>query len=109
MTRVPEPWEAVLLALAAFRIFRLLAGDVILRPLRVRLIRRAEIPGETYIGGKPYRRTLDEFVHCPWCLGWWITLGWWIAWLVWPRGSIVAAVPFALSAIVGLVSHNLDD
>lgn len=108
MNHVPSWWAFALLALASFRLFRLIAFDVILRPMRVRVIRRAEVKGTVYVGEKLYRPTLDEFVHCPWCLGFWIVLGLWASWLVWPDATLVAAAPLAISAIVGLVAHNLD-
>lgn len=100
---IPSPYEFALLALAAFRVFRLLGYDTILDRPRERFVRRAkhEIPGQ-------YRKELDIFFHCPWCLGAWLTLGWWGLWLAWPHATVVAAVPWALSAVVGLVTKNLD-
>lgn len=95
---IPEPWVFMILTLAAFRVWFLLARDTILEPLRDRLVR-----------GK-----FAEFVGCPFCLGAWLALGWWAAWY-WlsPHWTIVAAVPFALSAVVGvfgaLVTEALDD
>lgn len=92
---VPGWWAFVLLALAAFRLFRLIAEDSLLdRPrdaLTGRLGEKAEL-----------------FVVCPWCLGFWITAGWWLAWLVWPHWALVAATPLALSATVGLAASRLD-
>ena len=82
---VPDWWEAVLLALAAWRVFQLIAEDEILNGPR------------RYVTGK-----LDEkwelFIECPYCAGFWIALAWWAAWQVWPHGALVVAVPFALSA-----------
>lgn len=107
--RVPEAWQAVLLALAGFRIYRLLAYDVIMRPLRIRFItHRAEVDGTTYVGPGRYRPKLDEFWHCPWCLGFWCSVAVWAAWLGWPGATLGASVPLAMSAVVGLVEHNLD-
>lgn len=91
---VPGWWEFVLLGLAAFRVWRLVAEDLIFEPLRARLLATDS--------------TAEEFVTCPWCSGFWVALGWWAAWEVWPHATVVIAVPFALSAIVGLVAANLD-
>lgn len=91
---VPSWWAFTLLTLAAYRTWRLLAHDLIHDPLRHRLV-RAESKQE-------------EFLQCPWCAGFWIALAWWLAWCAWPHGTLVAAVPFALSAIVALIAVNLD-
>lgn len=105
---IPTPYVLVLLSLAAFRLWRLVGVDVITRPVRQRLVRRAEEPGKVYIGPGQYRPVLDELTHCPWCLGAWITIGWWLAWLAWPHATTITAVPFAASALVGLVGSRLD-
>ncbi len=91
---IPSPWEFALIALAVFRLWKLVAEDNILDRPREYLLTR-------------YKR-LEDLVECPWCLGFWITVGWWVAWLVWPHAAVVAAVPFALSATVGAVAHFLD-
>lgn len=102
---VPNWYEFILLSLAAFRTFRLIAADTILDGPRERIIKRAswQLPsGE-------YRKKLDEWAHCPWCMGFWITLAWWGFWLITERWSIILAVPWALSAVVALVAVNLDE
>lgn len=82
--RTPSPWEAVLLAGAAYRLWRLAAEDDITEPLRVML------PAST-----------DDFVECPWCLGFWITAGVWGSWQFRPDATVALAAPLALSAAVG--------
>ena len=82
---VPDWWEAVLLALAAWRVFQLIAEDEILNGPR------------RYVTGK-----LDEkwelFIECPYCAGFWIAVIWWIAWQVNEKWTLIVAVPWALSA-----------
>ena len=82
---VPDWWEAVLLALAAWRVFQLIAEDEILNGPR------------RYVTGK-----LDEkwelFIECPYCAGFWIALAWWAAWQVNEKWTLIVAVPWALSA-----------
>lgn len=85
---VPEPWAFVLLALAAWRVWKLLADDSIL--------------------DRPRDWALDhvvseEFLLCPYCLGFWASLIWWGSWLNWPDGALVVATPWAISAAVGLL------
>lgn len=92
---VPDWWTVTLLALAAFRVFRLIGEDLILDGPRDRLTRR--------LGEKS-----ELFILCPWCLGFWLSVGWWLAWVAWPHWTLVAATPWAISAIVGLVASRLD-
>ena len=44
---------------------------------------------------------------CPWCLGAWIAAGWWAAWWI-TADTLIVAVPFALSAAVGVVASVVD-
>ena len=88
---IPDWYILILLALASYRTWRLLAEDEIL-----------ERPREWLIGG---RKRLAEFVVCPWCLGFWVALGWWGAWQIWEFGTEVVAVPLALSALVPLIER----
>lgn len=92
---VPAGWPFLLLALAAWRTFRLLAEDTILDRPRACLLRRAKGKGEL-------------FIVCPFCLGFWISVGWWLAWVAWPHWALVIATSFALSAVVALIAVNLD-
>lgn len=95
---IPAPWAFALLALAAFRIWKLIGDDAVLDKPRdwviVRLEQRAE--------------WLDYFITCPWCAGFWMAALWWLAWLAWPHGAVVVAVPFALSAVVGYLGVVID-
>ena len=96
MSNVPSWWEAVFLAGAAFRVWRLIAQDTILDEARDRLV-KADSRSE-------YRQGLDEFLRCPWCMGFWVSVAWWIAWLIFPHATVVVAVPWAISAAVGLIA-----
>lgn len=94
---VPSWWEAILLALAAYRCFRLICCDTILDRPREAIVQR-----HRHVEGL-YRREIDVFLHCPWCLGFWSALAWWGAWEIWPEGSLVAAAPLAISTAVGMI------
>jgi hypothetical protein len=98
---IPGWWPAALLGAAAWRVFQLIAFDEILEGPR-RYVTRL---GKTWKkDGDPipaaYREKIALFVTCPYCAGFWIALAWWGAWQIWPHGTLVAAVPFALSAVV---------
>lgn len=101
---VPSWYELALLALAAWRVFQLVGDDDILdRPRRylLRLGDQWEKEGDPVPDN--YRINLGIFISCPYCAGFWIALAWWGAWQIWPHGSLVIAVPFAISAgVVGL-------
>ena len=96
MNHVPNWWETILLGAAAFRCFRLAAWDTITDGLRYRFIARKPSNRKDAIGG---------FLQCAWCFGFWLALAWWAAWLVWPHCTMIVAVPFALSTLVGFQAH----
>lgn len=105
--KIPGWYVLILLSLAAFRTWRLLAEDDILdRPRRyiTKLGEKWEKEGDPV--PSDYRLALGSFIDCPWCLGFWLALGWWAGWQIWPFGVEVAAVPMALSALVPL-AHKL--
>ena len=83
----------VLVALAAFRTWKLLGDDTILDRPRQWVCRRI---------GKA-----DVFLTCPWCAGFWISLGWAAAWWA-HEWAVYAAVPFAVSALVGVAAVATD-
>lgn len=95
---IPDWWEALLLSLAAWRMWHLLTKDDILdRPRRY----VTRVPKTWKEGDPPPRNSryvLIEWLECPFCSGWWVALGWWGAWLIWPHGTLVASVPFVMGA-----------
>lgn len=106
--QVPDWWSAVLLALAAWRIFQLLSDDDILdRPRRYLLRLSAEWEKEGDPVPDDYRFKWAAFITCPYCAGFWIAVSWWVAWQLWPHGTLVVAVPFVLSAGVVAASKVL--
>lgn len=112
---IPGPWQFVILALAAYRLTRLIGWDVITRPAREALVGRYEEGSgkkarDTERGRKlgTYHRKLDEFIHCPFCGGFWVSLAIYLMWQWHPHICIVIVTPLAVSAVVGLVTKNLD-
>lgn len=100
--RVPDWWGFVLLGLASFRIWRILAVDTVTEPVRDLVFRQAEYDAGNEAG---YRFKLDEFVSCPWCFGWWVVLTWWGVWQLWGHAIYVLSVPLAISTAVGYLAR----
>lgn len=92
---IPEPWEAVILALAAWRLWLLLAEDTILDVPREAALRRLDRKGEL-------------FITCPRCAGFWIGLVLYVAWWLWGDSTLYVALPFAINAVVAFLAAGYD-
>lgn len=101
--RAPDWWQALLLALACYRLFRLLAEDVILDRPRHMLVRLPKGWQEGDQLPSNYRYGVARFVTCPACLGFHISWVVWLVWERWPHETLIACAPLALSAFVLLV------
>jgi hypothetical protein len=120
---IPSAWIGVVLALATYRLVRLLGWDDFPPVARA----RAWVTGEHWVpvdsateaGGKTpdrgdyvqaaYRRPmLAHFLHCAFCQGFWMSALVYTAWVVFPTETLYALAPFALSGVVGLLAKNLD-
>jgi hypothetical protein len=107
---IPDPWEFVLLSLAAYRTWRLLAEDTLLDRPRSWLLGTPgwkPVASETPPDG--YRAELAYWISCPFCAGFWWATAWWAAWIFGGDWALLAATPWAVSAVVALVAKNLDE
>jgi hypothetical protein len=105
---IPPALAALALALAAFRTYRLAAHDS-LPPLERA---RNWAVGAHFHGARPPtfdRPLLADWLACAWCSGAWYSAAWYAAWLLWPRETLYAAAPLALSAAVGIAQAALPD
>lgn len=84
---MPSPFEFLLLGLAAWRIWHLLAEDGIFDRPRDRLF-----PEGTY-----WR---EELIGCPYCLGFHVSLVVYLFWIWLPTETLYAVLPFSLNAVV---------
>lgn len=89
--RLPDWYILLILGLAAWRTWVLFARDDITRWIRWRV-----------------SPTVEEFLECPYCLGFWIGLGWWTAFQLWPHATPIVAVAVAVTALVPLIEHYTD-
>lgn len=95
---MPLMW-ALIIGLAAFRLYRLASVDSITEPIHGRIL--AAAPGSRFWAW------ITDLIGCAWCVGFWCSLilagaGWWYGHLT-PYESVVVA--FAGSAICGLVAR----
>lgn len=98
---MPELWVILIAFGAAARITRLLTDDTITKPLRDRIINRYGTAS-----------LIVEFIHCPWCVGFWVSAA--IAPLV-LEPSIAAsrwfqapALAFTMSYLVAMTAKWFD-
>lgn len=99
---IPSPWVFALLALASFRVWKLIADDSLLDRPRAQVLKRLD--------GK-----WELFLTCPWCAGFWISLGAYAGWIAlgpgrWATGELWlgAATVLAISAATGLIASTYE-
>ena len=108
--------DFLLLALAIFRIIRLVAYDNITLFFReffldVKTVSLAP-GGEEFVERVPsensFKRTMTKLLNCPWCLGPWVTLGVLYLYLSYPELWLLFVL-LALSAVASVfqISANL--
>lgn len=91
------PFEFVILALATYRITRLLTRDVIAEPIRIRVWKKHP----------PESSKLGYLFTCEWCMSIWtasLIYGCFIITSV----TVIVVVPLALSAVAGLLTAYED-
>lgn len=81
----------VLTALAVFRVSRLIVEDSITEPLR-----------EWTLARVPDR--IGELIECVWCVSFWVGLAATIGYAASPSVMFWLSLPFALSAVAGILS-----
>jgi Protein of unknown function (DUF1360) len=106
--KIPDWYSLLLLGVAAWRTFQLLAHDDILDQPRRWVLRMGK---EWQEQGDPvpdeYRLKWALFLTCPYCAGFWIAVVWWLAWQITPFWTEVFTIPFVLNAIIVAASKTL--
>lgn len=119
---IPDAWQAVVLALAVYRLCRLAGWDTFPLVARVRSWvigaeyttegspnARMGVTGETVMQRVRYRRPfLAELVGCAFCLSFWLGILTYLAWRWEPSATLAVSFPLALSAAAGLIAKRLD-
>lgn len=93
-----EPIPLLILALATFRISRLLTVDVIFESLRDWIWKR-----------KPPHTKIGYLFTCTWCMSIWVASLLVICYTIITTATTLIALPFALSAVAGLIAARLDN
>lgn len=108
---MPDALEAIVLGLAAWRIWHLIAEDAgpwdILDRARSRLLRLPRGWKEGDPVPDDYRYGLREFLECPFCSGLWIAGAWVAFYAIWPTAALWSALLLAVNAAVIFVNHWL--
>ena len=104
---MPSPYEAVLLAVAAWRVWHLLAEDTLLDRPRRYITRLGDWQQEGDPVPDNHRFGLREFIECPYCLGFHVSLVIYLFW-AWQHETIYVCIPFALNAAVVAMNHWLN-
>jgi hypothetical protein len=92
----------LVLWLGVYRVWMLLAKDMITAPWRTRWL-GYEDDGKRNRWPNPHP-TIAEFWHCPWCLGFWLSLAILACYQANREWTTIMLSPFALSAAVAVTA-----
>ena len=95
--QLPDPFTFIILALATFRLSRLITTDYITEPFRNFIWKR--FPPSTQLG---------YLLTCNWCTSIWFASLITICYTIVPTATLVPCLILALSAVAGLISNKLD-
>lgn len=115
-------WPLLILALAIYSITRLITIDSLIDKTRDKFYDK--YPHEGYqsknrpkrgkwqiISGGVYYVTegtkLGELIHCPWCMGFWVSTIVFGAFVAWPVVTTFVLVPMALRVIPGMIQSKI--
>lgn len=96
---MPGLLEFIILALAAYRLTRLFIEDVIFDTPRDAIWKKFP-PESTKIG---------YLLTCYWCLGLWVSGLVVVLYLLIPVPTLVVAAILAISAVVGMIDHRMNN
>lgn len=100
---MPLVW-AVVIGLAAFRVYRIAGVDAITEPFHGRLLASRH----------PVAQWFSELVGCPWCIGFWASvaltaLGWWAGLYTWQEGVVIALAASTVCGVTGSIDQRLHE
>lgn len=126
-----SPFTFLVLALAIYRVTRLIVADSLLEPARNWLFGRFPYSGSFMDGGpedKPKRAKraafqntgrgtearwfvetgtfLGNLLHCFWCIGFWVSVVGTVVYGLFPTAGLLLSLPFTFSAITGFIASK---
>jgi hypothetical protein len=90
-----EPLTFVILALAAFRVTRVITTDVVFEAVRERIWKRF-----------PPSKGFGYLITCDWCTGFYVSIAFVLAYLLVPVIVYVVSLVLSISAIIGLLANR---
>ena len=90
-----EPLTFVILALAAFRVTRVITTDVIFESVRERIWKKF-----------PSSKGFGYLITCDWCTGFYVSIIFVLAYLLVPVIVYVVSLVLSISAIIGLLANR---
>lgn len=100
---MPLVW-AVVIGLAAFRLYRIAGVDSITEPIHGRLLASRH----------PVAQWFSELVGCPWCIGFWASvaltaLGAWADLYTWHEAVVIALAASTVCGVTGSIDQRLHE
>jgi len=93
---LPDPFTFIVLALATFRLTRLITTDVITEFIRTWVWKRFPLSTKT-----------GYLFTCDWCMSIWFASLVTISYTIVPTATLFVALPLALSAVVGILAARV--
>lgn len=90
-----EPLTFVILALAAFRVTRVITTDTIFESVRERIWKKF-----------PSSKGFGYLITCDWCTGFYVSIAFVLAYLLVPVIVYVVSLVLSISAIIGLLANR---
>ena len=98
--------DFIVLSLAVWRVSSLCANESGPVSIFAKIRDRAGVEVDEY--GKHGTSVLSNLIICVWCLSFWIGLVLGLCYYINPGGTVIVALPFALSSGAVLVEETLD-
>lgn len=124
MLNNPNPIHLIILMLGTVSITRLITSDTFppIASARNWVLRRFPFAG--YVSDKPfegYRNIqsgssyvsqdttwIGSLLHCPYCIGFWVSLGVVVAWVLFPTATLWACLVMAIRWLTGALLNRFD-
>jgi hypothetical protein len=90
-----EPLTFVILALAAFRVTRVITTDTVFESIREKIWKKF-----------PPSKGFGYLITCDWCTGFYVSIAFVVAYLLVPVIVYVVSLVLSISAIIGILANR---